>query len=251
VRGYSKGMRQRTKLAQALVHDPDVLFLDEPLTGTDPVARRDMMDIIHRLAAQGRSVLVSSHAPHEVESLTQNVVLLNRGRLVAEGHVRDVRDLIDKHPLHIVLVGDEYRKFAGRVLVLEDVEGVIDMAAEAWQLPVREDPLLLEHPSLRTCLLVLLAVSAVSTALGAYRCSRREFHVKTPEGELRTAGPSRVELHLFDWPHDATHFKRPLQSLPAGSTSVPRPRRAAPSGPRLRCAGGAPRRHRSIPGAGH
>ncbi len=124
VRGYSKGMRQRTKLAQALVHDPNVLFLDEPLTGTDPVARRDMMDIIHRLAAQGRSVLVSSHVLHEVESLTQNVVLLNRGRLVAEGHVHDIRDLIDKHPHHIVLVCDEYRKLAGRVLAWEDVEGV-------------------------------------------------------------------------------------------------------------------------------
>src|SRR3954447_18564498 len=101
VRGYSKGMRQRTKLAQALVHAPDVLFLDEPLTGTDPVARRDIMDIIHRLAGQGKSVLVSSHVLHEVESLTQSVVLLNRGRLVAEGHVREIRDLIDTHPHHI------------------------------------------------------------------------------------------------------------------------------------------------------
>src|ERR1700679_3014429 len=82
--GYSKGMRQRIKLAQALVHDPQVLFLDEPLTGTDPVARRDLMDIIHRLAGEGKSVLVSSHVLHEVEALTQTIVLLNRGRLVAE-----------------------------------------------------------------------------------------------------------------------------------------------------------------------
>jgi ABC-2 type transport system ATP-binding protein len=124
VRGYSKGMRQRTKLAQALVHDPDVLFLDEPLTGTDPVARRDLMDIIHRLAGAGKSVLVSSHVLHEVEALTPNIVLLNRGRLVAEGHVRDIRDLIDKYPHHIVLVCDEYRKLAARLLAWEDVEGV-------------------------------------------------------------------------------------------------------------------------------
>src|SRR5262249_48124202 len=68
IRGYSKGMRQRTKLAQALVHDPEVLFLDEPLTGTDPVARRDLMDIIQRLGAEGKSVLVSSHVLHEVQS---------------------------------------------------------------------------------------------------------------------------------------------------------------------------------------
>jgi ABC-2 type transport system ATP-binding protein len=124
IRGYSKGMRQRTKLAQALVHDPDVLFLDEPLTGTDPVARRDLIDIIHRLAAEGRSVLVSSHVLHEVEALTPNIVLLNRGRLVAEGHVREIRDLIDKYPHHIVLVCDEYRRLAARLLVWEDVEGV-------------------------------------------------------------------------------------------------------------------------------
>jgi ABC-2 type transport system ATP-binding protein len=124
LRGYSKGMRQRTKLAQALVHDPEVLFLDEPLTGTDPVARRDLIDVIHRLAAEGRSVLVSSHVLHEVEALTPNIVLLNRGRLVAEGHVREIRDLIDKFPHHIVLVCDAYRKLAARLLAWEDVEGV-------------------------------------------------------------------------------------------------------------------------------
>ncbi len=130
VRGYSKGMRQRTKLAQALVHDPEVLFLDEPLTGTDPVARRDLMDIIQRLAGQGKSVLVSSHVLHEVQSLTPNIVLLNRGRLVAEGHVREIRDLIDKHPHHIVLVCDDYRKLAGRLLAWDDVEGVKVLAKE-------------------------------------------------------------------------------------------------------------------------
>ena len=76
VRGYSKGMRQRTKIAQALVHDPEVLFLDEPLTGTDPVARRELMDIISFLASEGKSVLVSSHVLHEVQSLTPNILLL-------------------------------------------------------------------------------------------------------------------------------------------------------------------------------
>jgi ABC-2 type transport system ATP-binding protein len=130
IRGYSKGMRQRIKLAQAFVHDPQVLFLDEPLTGTDPVARRDLMNIIQRLGNEGKSVLVSSHVLHEVQSLTPNIVLLNHGRLVAEGHVRQIRDLIDKHPHHIVLVCDEYRKLAGRVLAWEDVEGVKVLASE-------------------------------------------------------------------------------------------------------------------------
>jgi ABC-2 type transport system ATP-binding protein len=130
VRGYSKGMRQRTKLAQALVHDPEVLFLDEPFTGTDPVARRELMDIIRRLGADGKSVLVSSHVLHEVHTLTPNIILLNRGRLVAEGHVRQIRDLIDKHPHHIVLVCDEYRRLAGHLLTWDDVEGVRVLARD-------------------------------------------------------------------------------------------------------------------------
>jgi ABC-2 type transport system ATP-binding protein len=124
IRGYSRGMRQRIKLAQALVHRPDVLFLDEPLTGTDPVARRDLMDIIQRLGREGKSVLVSSHVLHEVQSLTPNIVLLNRGRLVAEGHVRQIRDMIDQHPHHIVVECKAHRKLAGRMLEWEDVEGV-------------------------------------------------------------------------------------------------------------------------------
>jgi ABC-2 type transport system ATP-binding protein len=124
IRGYSKGMRQRIKLAQALVHDPTVLFLDEPLSGTDPVARRDLIDIIVRLGGEGKTVLVSSHVLHEVQSLTPNIVLLNRGRLVAEGHVRQIRDLIDKHPHHIKLACDEYRRLAALIVQWDDVEGV-------------------------------------------------------------------------------------------------------------------------------
>jgi ABC-2 type transport system ATP-binding protein len=124
IRGYSKGMRQRIKMAQSLVHDPTVLFLDEPFTGTDPIARRDLMDIVLRLSAAGKSVIVSSHVLHEVQSLTSRIVLLNHGRLVAEGHVREIRDLIDKHPHHIVLACDRYRELASIVLRWPDVEGV-------------------------------------------------------------------------------------------------------------------------------
>lgn len=124
IRGYSKGMRQRIKMAQSLVHDPTVLFLDEPFTGTDPIARRDLMDIVLQLSAAGKSVIVSSHVLHEVQSLTSRIVLLNHGRLVAEGHVREIRDLIDKHPHHIVLACDRYRELASIVLQWPDVEGV-------------------------------------------------------------------------------------------------------------------------------
>jgi ABC-2 type transport system ATP-binding protein len=124
IRGYSKGMRQRTKLAQALVHGPHVLFLDEPLSGTDPVARRDLVDIILSLVSEGKSVLVSSHVLHEVQAMTSNVVLLNRGRLVAQGHVRDIRNLIDKYPHRIVLVSSDNRALAAKLVHYDDVEGV-------------------------------------------------------------------------------------------------------------------------------
>ena len=124
IRGYSKGMRQRTKLAQALVHEPRVLFLDEPFSGTDPLARHDLLTVIRNIGAAGRSVLVSSHVLHEVQALTPNIVLLHRGRLVAEGHVREIRALIDKHPHRIVLVCDDYRTLAAKVIRWDDVEGV-------------------------------------------------------------------------------------------------------------------------------
>ncbi len=124
IRGYSKGMRQRTKLAQALVHGPRVLFLDEPFTGTDPVARHDLIEVIRGLGAAGSSVLVSSHVLYEVQALTPNIVLLHRGRLVAEGHVRQIRDLIDQHPHRIVLVCDDCRSLASTVVGWDDVEGV-------------------------------------------------------------------------------------------------------------------------------
>jgi ABC-2 type transport system ATP-binding protein len=124
IRGYSKGMRQRTKLAQALVHGPRVLFLDEPLSGTDPVARRDLIEAVRGLGAAGCSVLVSSHVLHEVQALTPRIVLLHRGRLVAEGHVREIRDLIDKHPHRIVLVCDRYRDLAAKLAACPDVDGI-------------------------------------------------------------------------------------------------------------------------------
>jgi ABC-2 type transport system ATP-binding protein len=124
IKGYSKGMRQRTKLAQALIHNPDVLFLDEPLTGTDPVARRDLMDAMIRLADAGKSVIFSSHVLHEVQAVTSRIVLLNRGRLVAEGEIRQIRDLIDKHPHRIMIRSGDDRDLAARLLRADDVRGI-------------------------------------------------------------------------------------------------------------------------------
>jgi ABC-2 type transport system ATP-binding protein len=88
------------------------------------------MDVILRLGGEGKTVLVSSHVLHEVEALTPQVVLLNRGRLVAQGHIRDIRDLIDRHPHRIVLVCDGYRALAAKVVTWDDVEGVKVLHAE-------------------------------------------------------------------------------------------------------------------------
>jgi ABC-2 type transport system ATP-binding protein len=124
VRGYSKGMRQRTKLAQSLLHEPRVLFLDEPLSGTDPIARREILDLIQHLGRSGRTILVSSHVLHEVEAFTRQIVLINRGRLVAFGDIRQVRDLIDAHPHRIVLKCPDPRALASKLVRFEDVVGV-------------------------------------------------------------------------------------------------------------------------------
>ena len=113
---YSKGMRQRVKLAQALVHDPDLLILDEPLTGMDPLMRRRTIRIIREWARDGRSVLVSSHILHEVEAMTSNVLLINNGRILAEGDVHDIRALIDHHPHTVHIRAERPRELARECL---------------------------------------------------------------------------------------------------------------------------------------
>lgn len=118
---YSKGMRQRVKLAQAIVHDPDVLILDEPLTGMDPLGRRKTMKMIREWARQGKSVLVSSHILHEVELMTPNILLINNGRILAEGNVHQIRDLIDEHPHTVYIRADDPRRLAREFLTHDDV----------------------------------------------------------------------------------------------------------------------------------
>ena len=98
VAGFSKGMRQRVKLAQALAHDPEVLLLDEPLNGLDPAQRLHVVDLIRRLGEEGRTVLVSSHVLHEVERMAPRVVVFVNGKLVAEGGTTDIRDAILDRP---------------------------------------------------------------------------------------------------------------------------------------------------------
>ena len=99
--GFSRGMRQRVKLAQCVVHDPDVLLLDEPLTGTDPTSRSVILEQIKKRADAGAVVLFSTHVLHEVEALTDQLLLIARGHVVAQGTVFDIRAMLDEHPLHI------------------------------------------------------------------------------------------------------------------------------------------------------
>jgi ABC-2 type transport system ATP-binding protein len=113
---YSKGMRQRVKLAQAIVHDPELLILDEPLSGMDPLMRRKTIRLIRDWARAGKSVIVSSHILHEIESMTGNILLINNGRILAEGDVHNIRDLIDEHP-HTVYVRAENPRALARDFV--------------------------------------------------------------------------------------------------------------------------------------
>jgi len=114
---YSKGMRQRLKLAQASFYGPDIIILDEPLTGLDPVGRRQVLDQIRDLGEEGRTLLVSSHVLHEVELMTDQVVLITKGKILAEGSIEHIRSLIDSHPHSVDIETSNPRKLA--LLLLE------------------------------------------------------------------------------------------------------------------------------------
>ncbi len=121
---YSKGMRQRVKLAQAIVHDPQLLILDEPLSGMDPLARRKTIRLIREWARAGKSIIVSSHILHEIESMTATILLINNGRILAEGDVHQIRDLIDEHPHTVYVRADQPRVLAREFLDRADVRSM-------------------------------------------------------------------------------------------------------------------------------
>ncbi|WP_238389314.1 ABC transporter ATP-binding protein [Urbifossiella limnaea] len=124
IAGYSKGMRQRIKLAQALLHDPALLVLDEPLSGIDPIGRQELLDLFQRLAAQGKCLLISSHELEALEKLTNHVVIMARGRVAAVGTLPQIRELLDDHPVSVRIDVDVAREVARRLLDLPDVLGV-------------------------------------------------------------------------------------------------------------------------------
>lgn len=116
VASYSKGMRQRIRLSQALAHDPKVLVLDEPLNGLDPLARAEMIALFRAAAAEGCYVIISSHILHEVDIISDQVVMLSNGYVVAEGNIQSVRGEIQEHPTQIMIRCTRPRELAAKML---------------------------------------------------------------------------------------------------------------------------------------
>jgi ABC-2 type transport system ATP-binding protein len=124
LRGYSRGMRQRMRLAATLVHDPPLLLLDEPLSGTDPAQRLHLRDVIRALAAEGRTILVSSHILEEVEELADRIHLMVGGKLAASGDFRAIRQQLNDRPFVVRVDASNVRALAAGLLAVEAVESV-------------------------------------------------------------------------------------------------------------------------------
>ena len=130
IEGYSKGMRQRVKVAGALVNDPEVLFLDEPLNGADPVQRVRLIELFHRLASEGRTIIVSSHVLAEVEKLATRVIAMVDGRLAAAGDAAAIRAAFTDIPYRVRIDADDPRRL-GSALFEANIISSIEMADES------------------------------------------------------------------------------------------------------------------------
>jgi len=140
IAGYSKGMRQRIKLAQAMCHQPSALVLDEPLNGLDPLIRAETIALFRSLAQEGLHVIISSHVLHEVDTLSDQVVLLSNGYVVAEGQIHGVREEIHEHPMQILIRCNKPSELASRAFcedymvearILPDGQGVLAKTRDA------------------------------------------------------------------------------------------------------------------------
>jgi ABC-2 type transport system ATP-binding protein len=121
---YSRGMRQRMRLAAALVHNPEVLILDEPLNGTDPRQRLEFHDLMQKLASEGRTILISSHILEEVETLAETILLVVSGKLAASGDFRAIREKLDDRPFQLRIVCSDPRKLAAELVKLPAIDSV-------------------------------------------------------------------------------------------------------------------------------
>jgi ABC-2 type transport system ATP-binding protein len=121
---YSKGMRQRIKLAQALLHDPELVVLDEPLNGVDPIGRMEMVALFRQMAAQGKAILISSHILEDMDKLADRILFISHGRILAAGSLVEVREMLDNHPLKVVIDAERPRELAARLVRSELVQAV-------------------------------------------------------------------------------------------------------------------------------
>ena len=121
---YSRGMRQRMRLAAAIVHEPEAIILDEPLNGTDPRQRLEFHDLMRQLAAEGRTILISSHILEEVETLSDRILLMVSGKLAASGDYRAIRAKLDEQPYSVRIVSSDPRRLAAALVALESIESV-------------------------------------------------------------------------------------------------------------------------------
>ncbi len=124
IKTYSKGMRQRTKLAQSIAHDPQFLILDEPLSGLDPIGKREMLDLLIELGTRGKSMIVSSHVLHEIEQMTRNFLLIYHGRIIASGDVHKIRGLMNEFPHRIRLRCDNPRLVSQKLIEHVTLSGI-------------------------------------------------------------------------------------------------------------------------------
>jgi ABC-2 type transport system ATP-binding protein len=136
--GYSKGMRQRIKLAQAMLHDPEIILLDEPLNGLDPVGRHEYMSLLARLSAQNRAIIVSSHILFEVEQMTQSILLLHRGRLLAAGDIQTIRNFMDRHPRRVRVQTAQPREAAAFLISRPFVDTAIVRSEDELEVQTRK-----------------------------------------------------------------------------------------------------------------
>ena len=121
---YSRGMRQRMRLAAAIVHEPEAIILDEPLNGTDPRQRIEFHDLMRQLAGEGRTILISSHILEEVETLADRILLMVSGKLAASGDYRAIRAKLDEQPYNVRIVSSDPRRLAAALIELESIESV-------------------------------------------------------------------------------------------------------------------------------
>ncbi|HEY1550370.1 MAG TPA: ABC transporter ATP-binding protein [Kofleriaceae bacterium] len=168
IRGLSKGMRQRTKLATAIAHDPDLLLLDEPLSGVDPVARIEIVARIRELAARGKTICVSSHVLYEIEALTTRIAVLDRGRMVADGDIGEIRRRLHHRPHRVRVACDRPRTLAA-ALVAHDHVARVEVTADTAIVETRQLDQCYDDiaAAIRADRLVVSSMSALDTDLGA------------------------------------------------------------------------------------